>query len=307
MDRTLDDVLSALVEQHAELWGIIDGLDQSGFDRPSLCAGWSVGDVLLHMAQTEEMAIASLEGRLDDGDTPFARALASVGTSADDSAGDAGGTGAGAGDRANGDGIPSELSVDDIADLAVQQERGLPGVRIAGRWWAASHRVEELLAEADPRERVTWVAGQLSVVTLATTRVAECWIHTGDIADPLGVEQVPGERLRYVARLAWRTLPYAFAQAGRELSAPVAFHLTGPTGDEWRFDPPEAGGDAGSDDDPGDEATDADTDGPEITLVEGDGVELCRVAARRVDPEDTGLKATGPDAEAVLELIRTYA
>lgn len=294
----MDDVLSALVEQHAELWGIIDGLDPTGFDRPSLCAGWSVGDVLLHMAQTEEMAIASLEGRLDDGDTPFARALASVGDRADD------GTGVGGG-RADGDGIPSELSVDDIADLAVQQERGLPGVRIAGRWWAASHRVEELLAEADPSERVTWVAGPLSVVSLATTRIAECWIHTGDIAEPLGVEQVPGERLRHVARLAWRTLPYAFAQAGRELSAPVAFHLTGPTGDEWRFDPPGAEGDAGHDDDPDD--SDASTDGPEITVVEGDGVELCRVAARRVDPEDTGLEATGPDAEAVLQLVRTYA
>ncbi|HEY8546502.1 MAG TPA: maleylpyruvate isomerase family mycothiol-dependent enzyme, partial [Acidimicrobiales bacterium] len=224
MDRTFDDVRAALAEQHAELWGIIDGLDQAGFDRPSLCAGWSVADVLLHMAQTEEMAVASLEGRMADADTALTwAATEGVVADADD------------GDGSGGDGAPRELSVDDLAELAVQRERGQPGVRVAGRWWAASHRLEELLAEADPKERVTWVTGQLSVVSLATTRIAECWIHTGDIAEPLGVEQVPSERLRHVARLAWRTLPYAFAMAGRELQAPVAFHLTGPTGEEWRF------------------------------------------------------------------------
>ena len=31
------------------------------------------------------------------------------------------------------------------------------------------------------------------------------------------------------------------------------------------------------------------------------------VAARRVEPTDTGLRAEGPDAAAVLELVRTYA
>jgi hypothetical protein len=36
-------------------------------------------------------------------------------------------------------------------------------------------------------------------------------------------------------------------------------------------------------------------------------VELCLVAARRVDPADTALEAEGPDARAVLELVRTYA
>jgi hypothetical protein len=63
--------------------------------------------------------------------------------------------------------------------------------------------------------------------------------------------------------------------------------------------------DAGDDADARDDA--ADTADAGITVVAGDGVELCRVAARRIDPEDTGLKATGPDAEAVLELVRTYA
>ena len=42
-------------------------------------------------------------------------------------------------------------------------------------------------------------------------------------------------------------------------------------------------------------------------VLEGAGAELCLVAARRVDPADTRLHATGPDAQAVLDLVRTYA
>ena len=121
--------------------------------------------------------------------------------------------------------------------------------------------------------------------TLATTRLAECWIHTGDGAEAVGAELQPGERLRHVARLAWRTLPYAFAREGKQLSGPVAFELTGPGGDAWTFSP----------------------DAEPATVVRGDGVELCLVAARRLAPSDTGLTAEGADAGEVLELVRTYA
>ncbi len=89
----------------------------------------------------------------------------------------------------------------------------------------------------DLSTRVPWVAGDLAARTLATTRLAECWIHTGDVADPLGVVRIPGARLKLIARLAWRTLPYAFARAGRKLSGPVAFVLAGPLGERWDFVP----------------------------------------------------------------------
>jgi len=136
------------------------------------------------------------------------------------------------------------------------------------------------LLASDPKRRVTWVAGTLSAQTLAATRLAECWIHTNDIADT-----GPTERLRHVARLAWRTLPYAFQRAGQELHGPVAFHLTGPTGVTWRFEP----------------------DGPAATTIAGDGVELCEVAGQRRSAATTSLTGTGPDAAAVLDLVRTFA
>ena len=43
------------------------------------------------------------------------------------------------------------------------------------------------------------------------------------------------------------------------------------------------------------------------SMVRGPGYDLCRVASRRVAPEDTAVTADGPDAGSVLRLIRTWA
>ena len=251
----MEEIVVALVEQQAELAGLLDGLDDEGWARPSRCEGWSVADVVLHVAQTNELAIGSATGRFDD-------ALVALGR-----------------------GGRTPTSVDDGAAIAVERERGQPGDAVRERWAAGSRELAELLAATDPHARVTWVAGQLSARTLATTRLAETWIHTGDVAEALGIELPPRPRLRHIARLAWRTLPYAFGREGKELHGPVAFHLRGPDGSAWDFTP----------------------DGEARTTVTGDGVELCLVAARRVDPAATGLVAEGPDAEDVLALVRTYA
>jgi hypothetical protein len=43
------------------------------------------------------------------------------------------------------------------------------------------------------------------------------------------------------------------------------------------------------------------------TVISGSAVDLCRVASRRVAPEDTALVGAGPDAGNVLRLVRTWA
>jgi uncharacterized protein (TIGR03084 family) len=251
----VDAVVADLVAQHAELSGVLGGLGESGWRAPTRCAGWDVADVVLHLAQTDELAVGSLTGRF----TEVALSLA-------------GGSGPGG-------------SIDEGADALVVRERGRPQAEVAARWAQAASRLVELLDAMDLSTRVAWVTGEISARAMATTRLSETWIHTGDVADAVGISLPPTDRLRQIARLAWRTLPYAFSSAGRTMTGPVAFRLTSPTGAPWDYVPDE----------------------PAPTTVTGPAEELCAVAARRLPASATSLRGEGPDADDVLELVRTYA
>lgn len=252
----MDDILKALDAQHAQLGAIIDGCETADWNRPTRCVGWDVAAVLVHLAQTDELATQSAHGELDQ----FLHGFL-------------------------GDRDAQVVSVDDAAAAQVDVERAAGGDAIRARWHAASQEMRAAFAAGDPHRRVTWVSGQLSLQTLATTRLSECWIHTDDIGSALGLTLPPTDRLRHIARLAWRTLPYAFARADTTMTGPVALELTGPSGEQWRYEP----------------------DTPALTTITGSAAEFCEVAARRVEPDATELVGAGPDATAVLHLVRTYA
>jgi hypothetical protein len=82
----------------------------------------------------------------------------------------------------------------------------------------------------------------------------------------------------------WRTLPYAFTQAGHQPSGTVALVVDAPDGSVWTFGEPNA-----------------------PTVVRGSAVALCEVAGQRCQAGDTDLSAQGPDATAALTAMRTFA
>lgn len=247
-------MIAALRDQQRELAALVATASADELERPSRCPGWTVADVLLHLAQTDEMAVASVEGRFE-----------SLGA---ELAGD----------------LPPTETVDDLAGAMVDAQRTTP-TAARDRWLAAAAAQLAAFEVCDPSARVSWVAGDMAARTLASTRLAECWIHTGDVAVAFGELPAPTDRLRHIARLAWRTVPYALAGGGVAPAGPVAFDLTAPDGSRWAF---------GMDDEP-------------RTVVTGAAAELCAVAGQRADAADTDLVATGPDAEAVLRLVRTFA
>lgn len=248
-------VFDALDRQHADLAAILESLEPDQWSAPTRCEGWDVADVVLHLAQTDEFVIAGCNGTGDEAMAAFIPAGENVET------------------------------VDDAAELAVRRDRGLPAGDLMARWRAAADESRRLLRERPSDERIPWVLGTLPPKTLATTRLSEAWIHTGDVAAAVSASCAADERLWHIARLAWRTLPYAFGLAGSELSGPVAVRLTAPSGDEWAF---------GEDAEP-------------ATTVAGSAIDWCLVAARRLSAEETSLRAEGADAGRVLELARTYA
>lgn len=249
----MERIVTALTEQHRELDDVLSSLSAEDWVRPSRCPGWTVSDVVLHLAQTDEFAAASGQGRLADLAPNW---MTRAGT------------------------------VDDAAGEAVERDRGASGAEVHQRWRAAAASVREMLAAADPATRMRWVVGELPARTLATTRLAEAWLHTGDVLEPLGIQQAATERLWHIARLAWRTLPYAYARAGRPpLAGQVAVVLTAPDGSTWEF---------GVDDGP-------------VTTIRGTALEFCLVAGQRLDHTSSGLSAEGADADTVLALVRTFA
>lgn len=194
------EIFADLVAEQDRLEGILDGLDDEAWNTPSAAVGWTVTDVVLHLAQTEEAVIASA------------------------AASDAGGQGS----------FRSEAeTLDDAMDRMVRAERAVPDAVFA-RWRIARRAAVDALQHADPQRPLRWAAAPLKPTTLATTRLAEHWAHGLDITEPLDIPFPDTDRLRHVAWLAHGSLPYAFTFAGQE-PHDVFCELTAPNGTTWRY------------------------------------------------------------------------
>jgi uncharacterized protein (TIGR03084 family) len=241
------DIFDDLAAEQEQLKRVLSGLPADSWLRPSGAAGWTVADVVLHLAQTEEAVVATATG---DRGVPDWRRYAD--------------------------------NVDAAMDVWVRAERGTPD-EAWHRWRTARRAALAALRKADPQQPVRWVAASLKPRTLATTRLAEHWAHALDITGPLGIDYPDTARLRHIAWLGHTTLPYAFALAGEEPQE-VYCELAAPDGALWRFGSPQAG-----------------------STITGPASAFCRVGARRLAPEDSGLATTGPHAAAALRVLRNYA
>ena len=58
-------ILPDLGAQHAELAALLGPLTEAEWSHATPCEGWNVADVVLHLHQSDELAIAALAGDLD--------------------------------------------------------------------------------------------------------------------------------------------------------------------------------------------------------------------------------------------------
>lgn len=251
----MTDIFDDLRAEYEQLDGVLTGLTADQWARRSAAAGWTVADVVLHLAQSEELAAASIAGDAD--------------LLAGDRAGER------AEDRAG--------KVDDWADTLVAAQRDITPNDLMARWRAAALPLPAALRTVPKGTRLQWITNRISPAALATTRLAEHWTHAHDITDALDIPYPDTARLRHIAWLGHRTLPYAFAVENIE-GGPVYCELTAPDGQTWQFGDPAA-----------------------PSTITGSAAEFCRVGARRLAPEDTSLKATGPYGPQALAVLRNYA
>lgn len=243
------DLLAALAAEEKQIEALLVDLSETDWGHRSGCEGWTISDVVLHLAQTEEAVVASVTG----GTFEAPRSV----------------TGG---------------NVDEIMAAWVATQRGIGHQDIFARWKRARRAALSALADADPDRPVPWAATPLKPRTLATTRLSEHWIHAQDVAEPLGADYPDTDRLWHIARLAHRTVPYAYARAGRDDPPSVHLSLAAPSRDMWEFGDP----------------------GAEVEIA-GSAAAFCRVAGRRLDPADAELEARGARADELLSLVRTYA
>ncbi len=195
------DIFADLVAEQDRLERILASLDAAAWATESGAPGWSIADVVLHLAQTEEGVTLTASPGVDVAH--------------------------------RGDWRVEGETVDEAVERQVRAERADP-LMIFERWRFARRAAVDALRAAHPDQRLQWAEAPLKPATLATTRLAEHWAHGLDITEPLGIAFPDTARLHHVAWLGHATLPYAFALAGAPIGD-VYCELSAPDGSTWRF------------------------------------------------------------------------
>jgi uncharacterized protein (TIGR03084 family) len=202
----VDEVLAALGAEEAEVDGLVAGLDEAGWARPTPAPGWTVAHQVAHLADSDRLArLAATDA------AAFHREVAGL-----------------------ADGF------DAAVDAKAADGAALPPDRLLAWWRDERHALAEAIAAVPAGARIPWLVAPVSAATLATTRLMEIFAHGQDIADALGARRAPAG-LRHVAHFGVRTRDFAFVNRGLPVpAAEFRVELTGPDGELWTWGPDDA-------------------------------------------------------------------
>ncbi|MEU7828826.1 TIGR03084 family metal-binding protein [Nonomuraea sp. NPDC049129] len=242
----MGELLSDLRAETASLDGLLRPLEAGDWELGTPAEGWAVRDQVSHLAWFDEAARTAVT------DPDVFRAAAAHFTSTD--------------------------------DLAAEF-RGLAPDELLEWFRTARARSIKAFTGLSARDRLPWYGPDMSAASFVTARLMETWAHGQDVADALGVTREPTPRLRHVAMIGFRAMPYGFAVRNLPLPArPVRVELTMPDGTPWAAGPEEA----------------ADT-------VRGPMLDFCLLVTQRVHRDDTDLEITGETARAWMEIAQAFA
>lgn len=239
----MPSTVAALTAESADLDALVHDLPEPEWARPTPAAGWSIAHQIAHLAWTDEVALVAATD--PDGFTAQIEAALA----------------------------DPDHHVDRMAEAGVAAG---PAALLA-RWREARSALAAALDGAPADTSIPWFGPPMSPRSMATARLMETWAHGQDVADALGVERTPTDRLRDVAHLGVRTRDYAYGLHGRTPpTAPFAVALGSPGGETWTWH----------------------TDADEVAgTVRGSALDFCLVVTQRRPVQETGLRATGEAAE----------
>ncbi len=250
MDAAYGELVADLTAEQAELLAVLDDVRGAQWYTATPAKGWDVRDTVAHLADTDELAVDTcLDGE---------RSL-----------------------NAFADGL---ASAEDVTLWGVLRGRKMTGAEVRGWWRTTSARERETLSALAPDTRVPWGLG-MRAPSFVTARLMETWAHGLDVRAAIGAPVVDTARLRHIAWLGYRALPYAFTVAGRQPPADaIRVELDGPGGERWELGPPDAS-----------------------ACIDGPAGEFCRLFAQRITRDQApGLRADGDAADAALDVARAF-
>jgi uncharacterized protein (TIGR03084 family) len=251
MPADLSALTADLVAETASLQEILGPLTPPQWQLPTPAEGWSIADQVSHLAYFDETTLLSI--RDPDRFRREAAALAGRG--------------------------------DDFPDQIAAEHRHLSGAELLAWFRAARQALLDGYAGADPAARLPWYGLEMGPASSITARLMETWAHGQDIADTLGIDRPLTSRLRHVAHLGIRSLPYSYAVNGLPPpSAPIRVELEAPDGGQWTWGPAEAG-----------------------DRVAGTALDFCLVVTQRRHRSDTGLVVAGQTAAQWIGIAQAFA
>jgi uncharacterized protein (TIGR03084 family) len=203
----LDAVLDDLSAEGDALEAMVADLDESGWRTPTPAAGWDVATQVVHLAWTDEVAVAA------------------------------------ATDKAVWDAYVLKAIDDPTGYVDAEALAGAQAAPtdILSRWRTARPALQRALRSFPAGEKMPWFGPPMSPTSMGTARFMETWAHSLDVAEALGVTPEPTDRIRHVAHLGVRTRNYAFSVHALEPPAQdFRIELRAPSGELWEWGPVEA-------------------------------------------------------------------
>lgn len=196
-----------LMAESERLHGVLEHLDEAGWNTPTGCVPWTIKDQASHIAWNDEAAVRALEDpdafRADKPTTPE--------------------------------------GVQRMVDKVITDHHDLPGAELLAWLRRARSALLDASAGRDPRMRMPWYGPDMSLASKLTARFMESWAHGYDVYDALGVTMEPTDRVRHVVFLGLQAIPNSYIANGLEPpSEPVRLELTSPSGETWAMGKPEA-------------------------------------------------------------------
>jgi uncharacterized protein (TIGR03084 family) len=245
----LDEVLAELRAEDDALIEVLSQVSTEQWDAPSPAQGWTIRDQVSHLADTNDICIDTIKG----------------------------------GPRSLNEAAKAFSSPEEFTESGCIKGRAMSTAEVL-EWFRSSARAQqEALAACEPKQRIPWGLG-MSGTMMVTARLMEHWAHGTDIRRGLGLEPLVTPRLRSIAFLTLKAVPYALAYA--QVAQPAGTLRAELTydGETWNLGPDDAD-----------------------NVITGDALEFCTLGIRRMTRSETQtLKAHGPLAEAAIDNLRAF-